>query len=214
MADQRAQYNEEAVGANHPTKADVINRLALVEHGTDGVHGAAARASMGTAPLVLGSDADGDMYYRASGALARLAKGTANYKLFMNAAATEPQWASGAFMKSETRAMTAASGDVSYTGYGFKPSVLFLLAGKGSTKIWSIGIAFWTSSIVLAGQGGISADRIYTASGYLCTLWETDSKYQLATIKSMDADGFTLTWTKSETEPTTRTATLFFVALR
>ena len=50
MADQRAQYNEEAVGANHPTKADVINRLALVEHGTDGVHGATARTSMDAMP--------------------------------------------------------------------------------------------------------------------------------------------------------------------
>ena len=50
MADQRAQYNEEAVGANHPTKADVINRLALVEHGTDGVHGATARTSMAAMP--------------------------------------------------------------------------------------------------------------------------------------------------------------------
>ena len=50
MADQRAQYNEEAVGANHPTKADVINRLALVEHGTDGVHGATARESMNAQP--------------------------------------------------------------------------------------------------------------------------------------------------------------------
>lgn len=94
MADQRAQYNEEAVGANHPTKADVINRLALVEHGTDGVHGAAARASMGTAPLVLGSDADGDMYYRASGALARLAKGTAYAIPRMNSGASAPEWGS------------------------------------------------------------------------------------------------------------------------
>ncbi|MBI2178106.1 MAG: hypothetical protein HYU38_07205 [Candidatus Tectomicrobia bacterium] len=38
MADQRAQYTEEAVGAGHPTKADVVNRLALVEHNTDGTH--------------------------------------------------------------------------------------------------------------------------------------------------------------------------------
>ncbi len=52
MADQRAQYNEEAVGANHPTKADVINRLALVEHGTDGVHGAKAVSSLIAAGLV------------------------------------------------------------------------------------------------------------------------------------------------------------------
>lgn len=38
MADQRAQYTEEAIGAGHPTKADTINRLALIEHNTDGTH--------------------------------------------------------------------------------------------------------------------------------------------------------------------------------
>lgn len=36
MADLRALYTEEAVGANHPTKADVINRLTLAYHNNDG----------------------------------------------------------------------------------------------------------------------------------------------------------------------------------
>ena len=39
MDDLRAQYDEEAVGANHPTKADVINRLVMIEHNMDGTHG-------------------------------------------------------------------------------------------------------------------------------------------------------------------------------
>ncbi len=38
MADMRIQYTEEMVGANHPTKADSLNRLALVEHNSDGTH--------------------------------------------------------------------------------------------------------------------------------------------------------------------------------
>ncbi|MBI5902738.1 MAG: right-handed parallel beta-helix repeat-containing protein [Deltaproteobacteria bacterium] len=38
MAEQRIQYTEEMVGAGHPTKADTLNRLMLVEHGTDGAH--------------------------------------------------------------------------------------------------------------------------------------------------------------------------------
>ncbi|MDA1000906.1 MAG: hypothetical protein O2807_10400 [bacterium] len=38
MADLRAQWNEEAVGANHATKADVVNRLQLAEHNSDGTH--------------------------------------------------------------------------------------------------------------------------------------------------------------------------------
>jgi len=46
--------------------------------------------------LALGSDADGDIYYRASGTLARLAKGTATHVLTMNAGGTAPEWAAAA----------------------------------------------------------------------------------------------------------------------
>ncbi|MBI5586821.1 MAG: hypothetical protein HY889_00465, partial [Deltaproteobacteria bacterium] len=38
MTDQRIQYLEEMVGAGHPTKADTLNRLAVVEHNNDGTH--------------------------------------------------------------------------------------------------------------------------------------------------------------------------------
>ncbi len=38
MPDQRIQYTEELVGANHATKTDTINRIALVEHNNDGTH--------------------------------------------------------------------------------------------------------------------------------------------------------------------------------
>ncbi|MGD8561092.1 MAG: hypothetical protein PVG03_01085 [Desulfarculaceae bacterium] len=36
MSDQRIQYSEEMVGADHPTKSDTLGRLALVECGDDG----------------------------------------------------------------------------------------------------------------------------------------------------------------------------------
>lgn len=38
MADQRIQYTEQMVGANHPTLQDTLNRLTLVEHNNDGTH--------------------------------------------------------------------------------------------------------------------------------------------------------------------------------
>lgn len=38
MADQRIQYNEKMVGAGHGSLSDTLNRLALVEHNTDGTH--------------------------------------------------------------------------------------------------------------------------------------------------------------------------------
>jgi len=50
--------------------------------------------------FALGSDADGDIYYRASGALARLAKGTGSQTLKMNSGATAPEW------------VTVAGGDI------------------------------------------------------------------------------------------------------
>lgn len=47
MADLRPQYNEEAVGANHPTKADVINRAWNIEHEEDGTHTAFMGGNIG-----------------------------------------------------------------------------------------------------------------------------------------------------------------------
>ncbi|MFQ5464783.1 MAG: glycosyl hydrolase family 28-related protein, partial [Thermodesulfobacteriota bacterium] len=38
MADLRIRYDELMVGANHPAKTDTLNRLAIVEHNSDGTH--------------------------------------------------------------------------------------------------------------------------------------------------------------------------------
>jgi phage-related tail fiber protein len=46
--DQRIQYTEELVGANHPTKTDTINRLSQIEHNTDGTHKHQALNPVGT----------------------------------------------------------------------------------------------------------------------------------------------------------------------
>jgi len=42
--------------------------------------------------MTLGSDADGDIYYRSSGILTRLAKGAAFESVRMNSGATAPEW--------------------------------------------------------------------------------------------------------------------------
>ncbi len=69
MVDQRIQYTEEMVGAGHPSKADTLNRLDLIEHNTDGTHKEAAVTSLlalGLRPLtgfdgiVLRTDPDKD----------------------------------------------------------------------------------------------------------------------------------------------------------
>jgi len=49
-------------------------------------------AVIADATMTLGSDADGDIYYRSSNKLTRLAKGTASQVLKMNSGATAPEW--------------------------------------------------------------------------------------------------------------------------
>jgi hypothetical protein len=58
---------------------------------TQGTWGASS--VIGPATMTLGSDADGDTYYRTSNVLTRLAKGGAGEVLTMNSGATAPEWA-------------------------------------------------------------------------------------------------------------------------
>jgi hypothetical protein len=75
------------------------------------------------AGFALGSDADGDMYYRAAGILARLAKGTARQALLMNPGATAPEWAAS------LASLLAAAGDIPYASAANTPAAL----AKGTT---------------------------------------------------------------------------------
>jgi hypothetical protein len=65
----------------------------LTALGTVTSGGLGTGASLGGVTMSLGSDADGDIYYRASNVLMRLPKGTGLQQLRMNAGATAPEWA-------------------------------------------------------------------------------------------------------------------------
>ena len=194
--------------------------------------------------IAVGSDANGDIYYRGSGALARLAKGTAYLTLGMNSGATAPEWqaslksimtaqgdivyATGANtparlakglayqvlrmnsgatapewsvgtafkLVAETRAMDAATGDVSYSGAGFTPQAVIVLAGKDgglSGRFNSRGAATGAST----AQGVVGDSATILAQAKLVHAWEDTGKDQSAVLKSLDADGMTLTWTRT-----------------
>jgi len=152
MANQRILATEEMVGYGHATKADTLNRLTMVEHSEAGVHGAVARASMGTAPLVLGSDADGDMYYRASGALARLEKGTALYHMRVNSAGIAPEWA----------ANTAIQGDA-MPGRVLRISSILIEDGTDAAHIKATMLNRWNGD-AHAVVDNIGKDGVVTGS--------------------------------------------------
>ncbi|GAH96483.1 unnamed protein product [marine sediment metagenome] len=95
--------------------------------------------------------------------------------------------------KLETRAMSAASGDVSYTGYGFQPTGLIIMARVPGQAYASIG----ASEPALGEQCLRTRGGIIEHEAAIVHLGETP--FQQAVVKTYDADGFTLTWTKSGT---------------
>jgi hypothetical protein len=139
-----------------------------------------------------------------------LAKGTANQHLVTNAGATAPEWATPYFIGTFTRAMdaTGAPTDVSYTGVGFKPSVIVFLSSLGSTSI-SVGLDNATSKYVIHVYGS----SVLGANAYSIDLIEDGTKIQQALVKTMDTDGFTLTWTKTGS-PSSANGTVYYLALR
>jgi hypothetical protein len=159
----------------------------------------------------------GDLpYASAANTLAALGIGAANYKLFTNAAGAAPEWGAGLNVVSTTKDLSiGAPTDQSISGFGFKPSAVAILAAiSGSVGNMSIGF------IGPSGTGGgfydYSAVAVNTNSWISMTaavLIRTDvGDYNLAALKSWDADGLTLTWTK--TGNPVGTATLVILGIR
>ena len=132
----------------------------------------------------------------AAGVQSALALGAANTKLFVDAAGTAPEFASGYKIGTITRDTAAIAGDVAYTGIGFKPSnVLFLAIVDLSYKM-SIGLddasarycIFHHPDNTLGSYSWDNATSIYL---------RYDTKIHTGKIKTMDSDGFTITWATS-----------------
>ena len=116
-----------------------------------------------------------------------------------------------------TRDMTAASGDVAYTGVGFTPTVIIAFTHIITTTVF-FSYGFCDSALNQAyihdhGAVTCSEDAIYNIIGQSNTNSKPSQQGQLAKVKSFDADGFTLTWTKNTT-PGAGTINLFFLCLK
>ena len=102
--------------------------------------------------------------------------------------------ASATKCKQETRSMTAGTGDVAYTGYGFTPVGLIIMA-RLSTQAISIGTvepSRLEHCISIKNSGSIG-----TPFSVLCRLERTAGNLQSGVLKTWDEDGFTITWTKT-----------------
>ena len=111
------------------------------------------------------------------------------------------------FTKVETRDLAAASGNVSYTGYGFQPSALIIcgrIGAQGSIGISEPGLTEQGVCVVLTLDGEFNAD--------IANFYPTLNNRVTAVVLTYDPDGFTLTWTKLGVP--TGIATLIVIALK
>lgn len=92
------------------------------------------------------------------------------------------------------RDTATASGDVSYTGVGFKPTALVVLANiAGKTNNHAIGMV---DSALTEGSIIQDAAGAFYSLPYLLKVESSGGNGQYCVVKSFDDDGFTLTWTK------------------
>ena len=112
-----------------------------------------------------------------------------------------------------TRDLTTATGDVAYTGVGFKPSSIIAIASVNDSYTQSFGMAdaslgkgYLYLPISASGKGEVGTGN------FLVAMVTYASAYQVAIVKSYDTDGFTLTWTKNGSP--TGTFTMIFLCFR
>lgn len=106
-----------------------------------------------------------------------------------------------------TRDMQANSGNVSYTGVGFSPSVIIFYSDTGSS-FGCMGMGSETLDKCVSWRAG-AANSVGTRCLYIES---AAGAYQEATVNSMDADGFTLAWVKGGA-PGVATATIMAVCV-
>ena len=108
---------------------------------------------------------------------------------------------------SHTRAMTAASGNISYTGYGFKPTSIIVSAHVDNAS-GSMGMMINSgleNCIFIQGLDPRVADGQVVRAG-------SAADGQNAEFVSYDDDGFTLSWSKYGAPP--GTCTMRVIAFR
>ena len=108
----------------------------------------------------------------------------------------------GSTLTNESRTAAAATGDVSYTGAGFRPTAILVWArdntsGRGAS--WGYVDDAANDSVVAIeeiNQAGAFVSHDNGKVAFIADAHPTPTNGQTALVKSIDADGVTLTWTK------------------
>jgi hypothetical protein len=154
--------------------------------------------------LKLGSDAQGDIFYTGGDlSVQRLAVGTSGQFLKTQGSSANPIWDTpttsvlSSKVVTSTRDASAVDGAVGYTGAGFVPTSVTILANIGSNaNARSIGMADSAKNMI-AQYGADTTTSLNLDSTKIIYIVTAAAAIETAIVTSYDADGVTLTWTKS-----------------
>jgi hypothetical protein len=106
----------------------------------------------------------------------------------------------GGFSKSKvktfTRVMNTADGNVAYTGVGFTPKAIFVVAAAHDTANMFTGVGFADSAKTGGSINMFTSALDWVAQGNLLRLFDNGGNNVVVDVASFDADGFTLSYTK------------------
>jgi hypothetical protein len=110
-----------------------------------------------------------------------------------------------------TKNMTDASGNQAFTGVGFKPKAVVFFAGVNAGMGDSKGVDDGTTSGYAADDYADVAGGQAAGTGASIVIVPATGKSYVGKIASMDADGFTIAWTRTSTP--TGTINVTYLAL-
>jgi hypothetical protein len=188
------------IGTTSPAqKLDVNGTLAVVNDGTDealaiNAAGEGAHIKFSGNPSVA-SPNDGDLWY--TGSELNFHNGSATSNL-LEERAMFPK-----IVRNTSRASDAASGDHAITGVGFRPKAIWIMCLIGGDEnAYSSGFATASESMCMYVNHHDQAGKWNEQNAHCIKLYSGGlGNVQEASLKSMDADGFTLTWTKTGDPP-------------
>lgn len=110
-----------------------------------------------------------------------------------------------------TRDMTAATGNVAYTGVGFTPTSIIAFATIDGT-VYPISWGFSDSALTEKSLARNNDTFWYGSLNALVYAVQAAGANQTCVVASYDTDGFTLTWTKANSP--TGTLNIIFLCFR
>ena len=163
----------------------------------------------------MASGTDGNIIsYDASGNPVAIATGSDGQVLTSTGAGSPPAFEAAyslsVFVGNLTRAQATATGNVAYTGVGFRPkAVIFVAGGPTDQASWGFDNAVQNPGTIYTKQSSINFEADASPSSIFP---REGAAWTMAVIDSLDADGFTLTWTTNGS-PTAATIYVKYLAI-